>query len=423
MNCKNCHTTFELSPIEIGKSRYCSHCGFLIYKNENGNLLTVDMIDISASNDMQISHEINMHEQEIRQEHAPIKNIQQKFTDEQKLKDRLLQIQQEKDKLELERLKLELEEQKQQQQIALLTDQSLKQQVQQTLHEKQQLEIENKLLHELEQERKAKEQILLTRLNAERQERDRLEKELHASKQAKQLTFSTQNEQKTLIHTAQKSTTFIRNIAAFISFLILLSLFLYKYTSLFSTAQQSASKNTALASTAIQNSSIDISVLNNDTAFLNHLKTDIANKNLDYWNDIQLDDIKALELITGTSTNTERNYIADIHLEDKIGTKAIANIDLAYQNSSLQKLITNKITYVNIAPKNAWFSFAPFPNCDISINTNNNPIQLKSCAQCNISKLVSDINKPIIIAYSETIFIKSDNQHEGIVEFTYLPKK
>ena len=300
MNCKNCHTTFELSPIEIGKSRYCSHCGFLIYKNENGNLLTVDMIDISASNDMQISHEINMHEQEIRQEHAPIKNIQQKFTDEQKLKDRLLQIQQEKDKLELERLKLELEEQKQQQQIALLTDQSLKQQVQQTLHEKQQLEIENKLLHELEQERKAKEQILLTRLNAERQERDRLEKELHASKQAKQLTFSTQNEQKTLIHTAQKSTTFIRNIAAFISFLILLSLFLYKYTSLFSTAQQSASKNTALASTAIQNSSIDISVLNNDTAFMNHLKTDIANKNLDYWNDIQLDDIKALELITGT---------------------------------------------------------------------------------------------------------------------------
>jgi hypothetical protein len=168
-------------------------------------------------------------------------------------------------------------------------------------------------------------------------------------------------------------------------------------------------------------SEIDVAAKSTDSLFMQQLKTDLNGKEVLSWNPVKPEEITALTLISGKENGQQTIYEAVLHLEDNTATKAKATIFLNYTNAVLTSVETAKITYVNIAPVRAWFSFAPVPNCSISVNTNNNPIQLKTCDSCAVRKLVSDNNNPVVIDNAEQISIKSDNKYDALIEFTYVP--
>ena len=117
------------------------------------------------------------------------------------------------------------------------------------------------------------------------------------------------------------------------------------------------------------------------------------------------------------------DYVVALNLDDNTGTKASAKVILRYKNKTIHNIETKQITYKNIAPPNAWFSFTPVPGCSISINTNNNPIKLKTCDKCTEIEIVSGSNALKQVSNTPTISIKSDNKNKVEVEFTYVPIK
>lgn len=64
-----------------------------------------------------------------------------------------------------------------------------------------------------------------------------------------------------------------------------------------------------------------------------------------------------------------------------------------------------------------------FSNCDVFINTNENPVQLKTCENCEVIKLNTNtktIHK--LVTNPISIFISSDNKFDAVVDFIYIPK-
>jgi hypothetical protein len=405
--------------------------------------------------------------------------------EEKRLKERLLQIQQEKDRLELERYEHELveREQKLREQIVKEEEEKIKLAVAEkelvylqqleaekkkrerlenelAQFEKQRAALEEKLALEkkhfelsekvrlaqeqerlsfLEKERKIKENLLLAQLENERLERERLERDLLVSKTAATTTqvsevheivkeeikpiklattattLFTEVEQPVVTETSSKKRWFV-----FIAFLVaagLLTLFLVRDKLPFVVKKSDVVATAA----ATPFSEIDVAAKSTDSLFMQQLKTDLNGKEVLSWNPVKPEEITALTLISGKENGQQTIYEAVLHLEDNTATKAKATIFLNYTNAVLTSVETAKITYVNIAPVRAWFSFAPVPNCSISVNTNNNPIQLKTCDSCAVRKLVSDNNNPVVIDNAEQISIKSDNKYDALIEFTYVP--
>ena len=464
MYCSHCNTPFTIVSIEEGKSKFCENCGEVIYKNENGVIVTFqpEEVLVKQDNEQELRERINREketrfkeqlerkekEKEFRERLELERQIQEQeelerkrkekeeqerlfllqLEEEKRLKERLLQIQQEKDRLELERYEHELVER----------EQKLREQIVKEEEEKIKLAVAEKelvYLQQLEAEKKKRE-----RLENERLERERLERDLLVSKAAATTTqvsevHETAKEEIKPIKLATTATTLFTEVEqpvvvteasskkrwfVFIAFLVaagLLTLFLIRDKLPFV-----AKKSDAVATaTATPFSEIDVAAKSNDSLFMQQLKTDLNGKEVLSWNPVKPEEISALTLISGKENGQQTIYEAVLHLEDNTATKAKATIFLNYTNAVLTSVETAKITYVNIAPVRAWFSFAPVPNCSISVNTNNNPIQLKTCDSCAVRKLVSDNNNPVVIDNAEQISIKSDNKYDALIEFTYVP--
>ncbi|MBK9794630.1 MAG: hypothetical protein IPP60_16410 [Sphingobacteriales bacterium] len=524
MFCSHCNTPFTILPLEEGKSKFCENCGQLIYKNENGIILTYQPEEVlmKQDNEHDLRERINREketrfkeqlerkekekefrerlEQErlIREQEELERKIKEKeeqdrlfqiqLEEERRLKERLLQIQQEKDRMELERYESELaereqklreqiikeEEEKIQRTLAereLLFQQKLEAEQKErerlekelSLYEKQRMALEEKLALEkkhfeltqkvrsaqeqerlsfLEKERKIKENLLLAQLENEKLERERLERDLLKSKETKTesivLPVVAETSKKEEVSTVAAISNEIPENSSFSSAPvvsnkktgrlilslvilsgILITLFLLRDKLPF------FNKKTEALTVATNNSftSIDVTAKNADAAFIEQLKSDINGKEILSWNPVNQEEIKEITLLSGSQNGQQINYEATINLEDKTGTKAKTETILHFENNALQRIETTKITYINIAPVRAWFSFAPVPNCTITVNTNNNPIQLKTCDACAIQKMVSDSNNPVALTNASKISIKSDNRYDGLVEFTYVPVK
>ena len=522
MYCSHCNTPFTIVSIEEGKSKFCENCGEVIYKNENGVIVTFqpEEVLVKQDNEQELRERINREketrfkeqlerkekEKEFRERLELERQIQEQeelerkrkekeeqerlfllqLEEEKRLKERLLQIQQEKDRLELERYEHELveREQKLREQIVKEEEEKIKLAVAEkelvylqqleaekkkrerlenelAQFEKQRAALEEKLALEkkhfelsekvrlaqeqerlsfLEKERKIKENLLLAQLENERLERERLERDLLVSKAAATTTQVSEvheivKEEIKPIKLATTATTLFTEVEqpvvvteasskkrwfVFIAFLVaagLLTLFLIRDKLPFV-----AKKSDAVATaTATPFSEIDVAAKSTDSLFMQQLKTDLNGKEVLSWNPVKPEEITELTLISGKENGQQTIYEAVLHLEDNTATKAKATIFLNYTNAVLTSVETAKITYVNIAPVRAWFSFAPVPDCSISVNTNNNPIQLKTCDSCAVRKLVSDNNNPLVIDNAQQISIKSDNKYDAQIEFTYVP--
>ena len=522
MYCSHCNTPFTIVSIEEGKSKFCENCGEVIYKNENGVIVTFqpEEVLVKQDNEQELRERINREketrfkeqlerkekEKEFRERLELERQIQEQeelerkrkekeeqerlfllqLEEEKRLKERLLQIQQEKDRLELERYEHELveREQKLREQIVKEEEEKIKLAVAEkelvylqqleaekkkrerlenelAQFEKQRAALEEKLALEkkhfelsekvrlaqeqerlsfLEKERKIKENLLLAQLENERLERERLERDLLVSKAAATTTqvsevHETVKEEIKPIKLVTTATTLFTEVEqpvvvneasskkrwfVFITFLVaagLLTLFLVRDKLPFVTQKNEVEATIA----ATPFSEIDVAAKSTDSLFMQQLKTDLNGKEVLSWNPIQQEEITELTLISGKENGQQTIYEAVINLEDNTATKAKATIFLNYTNAVLTSVETAKITYVNIAPVRAWFSFAPVPNCSISVNTNNNPIQLKTCDSCAVRKLVSDNNNPLVIDNAQQISIKSDNKYDAQIEFTYVP--
>lgn len=347
--------------------------------------------------------------------------------EEKRLKERLLQIQQEKDRLELERYEHELveREQKLREQIVKEEEKKIKhavaekelvylQQLEAEKKERERLEnelaqfekqraaFEEKLALEkkhfelsekvrlvqeqerlsfLEEERKIKENLLLAQLENERLERERLERDLLVSKAAVTTTQVSKAHDKVKeeikpINLATPATTTFTEVeksvvvpetsskkrwVVFIAFLVaagLLTLFLIRDKLPF-VAKKS---DVVVTTTTTTFSIIDVAAKSTDSLFMQQLKPDLNGKEVLSWNPIKQEEITELTLISGKKNGQQTVYETVLHLEDNTTTKAKATIFINYTNAVLTSVETAKITYVNIAPVRAWFSFAPVPD-------------------------------------------------------------
>ena len=192
MYCSHCNTPFTIVSIEEGKSKFCENCGEVIYKNENGVIVTFQPEEalVKQDNEQELRERINREketrfkeqlerkekEKEFRERLELERQIQEQeelerkrkekeeqerlfllqLEEEKRLKERLLQIQQEKDRLELERYEHELVER----------EQKLREQIVKEEEEKIKLAVAEKEL------------VYLQQLEAEKKKRERLENEL-----------------------------------------------------------------------------------------------------------------------------------------------------------------------------------------------------------------------------------------------------
>ena len=165
-------------------------------------------------------------------------------------------------------------------------------------------------------------------------------------------------------------------------------------------------------------------VTTDNVAIIEQLKTALTGKEVLSWGQIKADEIKEMKIQSQQAQNGHPSYVVELNLDDNAGTKAVAELDVSYTNNTIDKATTNKISYKNTAPVNAWFSFAPLKNCTILVNTNGNPIKLKGCQNCPSVSLNTNAEQPEkLINHPETIFIQSGSATETTVDFTYVPIK
>ncbi len=479
MFCNHCNTPFEIVSIEDGKSKYCKKCGHLIYKKVNNSIVIYSAIETPEKNDdeqelrerIQREKELRYKEQlerkqkeqqhrerlekerliqekielerKLKEREEQEKIFQLQLEEEKKLKEKLIQEQIETEKQERERLENELAAQRERQQKEAVEKEreilelAAREKEQAAIHERQLLAIaekeriaaeltraEQERLAAIEQQRIATEQQIaeqkrqLALIEQERLENERLlqqEKEtariqLAANKKPSSTIYVNRNASKQKI--AKYAVPVLVILLAVVASFYLKN----KIPTLFKT-----SSNKALASADTNYTSFNAAELNADSNLIQQLKTNLIGKEIISWNAVKPNDIKRLSILSATKSEQENTYNIQVNLEENTNTKALVELSLQYNKDVLNQIKTNKITYSNIAPVNAWFSFAPVPNCSITINTNNNPIQLKTCDNCTVSKMVCDSETPVNIDNATEIYIKSDNRYSAIVEFTYTP--
>ena len=478
MFCKHCHTPFEIIPIDEGKSKYCKKCGKLIYKKENNAILIYQPEIIAAKHD---DEELEIRELIIREKELRYKEQVERKQKEQEFRERLDQIRLLKEKEEQEKKRKEKEEQERLFQLQLeeekrIQDNLIKTQLEKERLERERLEkelqLEEQLKNEqLERDRVEKEIQLQVKLKQEQLQREELEKELQIQEQLKQELVAKEKQERDALQLAfeqkikiekdklaqerieldkkekeilQKKETAqiqfaasqtatknvltkniespithrIKYVALLLAGIFLATAFMYLKNKI-SFLTKNKNNTIALASvdSNIATNNFDY---NTDTVLLTQLRTNLIERDILSWNKIREKDIKNITILRANENDANSQYTIAVNLADGI-TKATAELNLSYNKIILNKIETVKITYTNVAPINAWFSFVPLANCSISINTNNNPIQLKTCDDCTISKIISTKDSMQTIANSEYIYIKSDTRYEAYVEFMYVP--
>ena len=161
-----------------------------------------------------------------------------------------------------------------------------------------------------------------------------------------------------------------------------------------------------------------------ETHFLNDskIKSDLVGKDITGWGEIEANQITSI-LSNIEKRNNATICIASLSLE-KNAVKSNAEVTIHYNDTTLISVTTNKITYKNIATPNSWFTFTPVAGCAIYVNTNNNPIQLKTCENCSVIKINTNTETvQKLTNHPETIYITSDTNFDAVVDFTYIPEK
>ena len=439
MFCSNCGTQYDIVPVENGKSKFCRNCGNLLYKNENGTNIFSQLVVIPSNDEISKQQEIEAEKlrqvEILKQKQKEADLEQQRLLEIQRQKDialekqRQLELQQkeaaEKDRLrQLEILKQQQEEFEKQKAAALekqKQEEILKNQAA-ILAEKNRKEKEIELQKQKEiEEREAKKRDELNKqkeaeIEKKQQEQINIEisksnNALNAESESDNVSASIKTEEKK----SKKALYFIVPILL-IAFICSIAFFAFpeKIKSLFNSSPIATTDTSSVASTK----TIDTK----DTALIEQIKADLIGKEVLSWNAIKPNEIKELTILSVTEIDKNSNYVATVQLDDNSGTKAITELKLSYNKIILANVTTNKITYKNTAPTNAWFSFEPILNCSILVNTNNNPIQLKTCENCPIQKINTTAENALKLATQPTtIFISSDTKYEAEIDFTYIP--
>lgn len=447
MHCTNCNTEYEITPLEKGKSRFCRSCGTLLYKNEDGNL---DFSANLAPPIPPIPNQVNKTPDPIEQERLEIERLekeQQALEDQKRIlrekQEILLREKQERERIERERLEAIRKQQERERQEAERKEKERLLQLQREQEEKERLlreKIEKEIREKIQREQAEKER--LERELKEKLERERIERELREAeekKKAAQLLVEKeaaerrQAEQSELekaataatLQTEQLSGGAFRKFLLFVLLPLLAAGILAGATYLLFPQQIKAALGiTASEAKTTETVSTPENTTSDNSAIIEQLKTALTGKEVLSWGPIKSEEIKELTIQSQQAENGNPSYVVELNLDDNAGTKAAAELDVSYTNNTIDKATTNKISYKNTAPVNAWFSFAPLKNCTILVNTNGNPIKLKGCQNCPSVSLNTSAEQPEkLINHPETIFIQSGSATETTVDFTYVPVK
>ncbi len=444
MFCNNCGTEFEVTKIDNGKNRFCRSCGSLLYKNQNGQLIDSEGKPfINAAIDKDVKKlSIDEEHQKLLEQERLIKERQNQLLNQKREQE--LREQKEKERIEQELLQKERQEQ-------LIKDQQERERQEAERKEKERLlqlhreqeekerllreKIEKEVREKIQREQAEKER--LERELKEKLERERIERELRDAeekqkaaqllleKEADERRQAEQIEQEKAAAALQSSGGTLRKFLLFVLLPLLLAGILAGATYFLFPQQIKAALgiNTPEARTTKVVSTPE-NVTTDNVAIIEQLKIALTGKEVLSWGLIKADEIKELTIQSQQAGNGSPSYVVELNLDDNAGTKAAAELDVSYMNNIIDKTTTNKISYKNTAPVNAWFSFAPLKNCTILVNTNGNPIKLKGCQNCPSVSLNTSAEQPEkLINHPETIFIQSGSATEAEVDFTYVPIK
>ena len=476
MRCISCATPFEVTPIDFGKTKFCKNCGTWLYKNDTGSVILNTIVPMpNLKKDAET--ELFKQEQILKQRQLEIQQKQQQ--DELELqrqfeiqrqknieyeKQRQLELEQKKQaelekkrqleiiqqrQVELEKQKAaELEKQKQdeilKQQVAIL-EEKVKQQKEEELHREKEIKerelqrqkeydlaIQQKKIKEAQEIelKKQKEKELILQQESERKNEDekerkrqeQIEAEILKSSDASGASNESENESNSVITEEKKSNKVLYFIVPFFLLAILSAIAYFKFPdkikALFGSSPTVLDSATIAEIPANTNSSIK------DTTLIEQLKADLVGKQILSWNVVKTNEINNLTIKSFSEIDKNSSYIVEVNLDDNAGTKAMAELALLYNKIILSNVTTNKITYKNTAPTNAWFSFEPIANCNIFVNTNNNPIQLKTCDNCDVQKINTNAENALQLAtHPTTIYISSDTKYAAEIDFIYIPFK
>jgi hypothetical protein len=444
MICNNCKTHFDLVTIDAGKSKFCRNCGSVLYKNLNGTIVFESGVPVVDNQfDLQKKADAERLRQEIvlKQRQLEIEQLKKVEADRIKQEQLLLQRQAEIDReneKEAERqrfakIEQQIEQEKQQQaeklrQELLIKERQLELQRQREAEESRMAEIEKLKAIELE-----KQQQILLQKQAEQVRLDKELKELELKKQ-KELELEQLREKEQIIieqtkkeireekenltqhpketdneDNIQKSNWWKYLLVAMIA--LILGAGGYFLFDKFVLHKKDTSKTTA--------NEIKPEVVQLLTA--EKIKRDIINKEIIGWGKVENNDITSI-LTEKQARNDSAICTSTLSLV-KNNVKSKAEVTVYYADTVAINITTNKITYQNTAPAMSWFNFTPVSNCDVFINTNENPVQLKTCENCEVIKLNTNtktIHK--LVTNPISIFISSDNKFDAVVDFIYIPK-
>lgn len=399
MFCNNCGTQYDVVPLEIGKSKFCRDCGVVLYKNENNSLVfnTIVQNNLELQKQQAIEAEQLKKEQLLRQHQIEIERQAQieaeKLRQEYLFKQQQIEIEKEK---EAERLRQTIIEE--QRQLELQRQYALDQERQKQLEFIKQQELalkkrENELLEEKERE--------------SLRQQEALEIENQRTKLLNEKEIELQNLKEEILKPKVSFAKFllisIISVAIGAGSYFLIDRFLLN------------------KSDKIANIEVPSNIIETDALSSEKIKNDLSGNNITGWGLIDTKNITSI-LSNIKKRNDTTICVASLTLEDN-GVKSNAEVTLNYMDSTLLNVITNKITFKNTATPNSWFIFTPVTGCTIFVNTNDNPIQLKTCENCTVIKMNTNSSTAQKLPnHPESIFITSDTKYEAIVDFTYIPE-
>ncbi len=444
MFCSKCSTFFELTPLDLGKNRFCKNCGNLLYKNVNNELI---LINGNLQQDNNEDAERLKQETALRQQLAALEKQKEeaKRMQEQQLalqKQQEIEAERKRQEEILKQRQLEIEAENKRR-----ADEAERKRQEELLIQRQiEIEAENKRLAE-EAERKRQEELLKQQQieaenkrlaeEAESKKREELakikQKEIDDENEEKRLAFLKQQEELTKNIELDKKVEDDKNISKSISTdnetketksgklkwmigLVLAALIGALTFFLMDKFVLSKEKNSDTASAEIQTTVAD-SLFSPDK-----LKSDILNKEIVGWGKIEANHIQSI--IYKISSVADTNFIiANLDLSDQ-QTTAKAALNLKYIGSNFISLATENISFMNTAPAGKWFTFSPLANCAVTVNTNNETIKFKNCENCEVKIITSNSsNVEILTALGDKLFIQSDTNKDVQVEFNYTPNK
>lgn len=418
MFCSKCSTIFELTPIDLGKNRFCKNCGNLLYKNVNNELI---LINGNLQQDNNEDAERLKQEAALRQQLA---TLEKQKEDAKRLQEQQLTLQKQQ---EIEAERKRQEELLKQRQIEIEAEnkrlaEEKERKIQEELLKQRQIEAENKRLAEEAEAKKREELAKLKQkeIDAETEEKQlallkQQQEELSKKNELKNSEQDNKNISKSRMTDKETKETNSGSIKWIIGLVLaaLIGALTYFLIDKFVFSKQ---KNADAAKAETQTTVAD-SLFSPDK-----LKSDILNKEILGWGKIEANQIQSI--VYKISSVADTNFImANLDLSDR-QTTAKAALSLKYIGSNFISLATENISFMNMALAGKWFTFAPLANCAVTVNTNNEPMKFKNCENCEVKIITSNSsNVETLTALGDKLFIQSGTNTDVQVEFNYTPNK